>query len=164
MSSSARITADNSLARIVDGLTARLTRVTASGDFIPEVDGLRFLAIVPVVLHHLMSFYLMRRFPSLSLPADWESAGQASRSVAVFARGYHGVHVFFVISGFVLALPFVRHRLGRGPAPRLRAYYLRRIRRIEPPYLLALTLGFVIIWLTNPGRTVFIPHLAASAL
>ena len=33
-----------------------LSRITSSGNFIPEIDGLRFVAIVSVVLFHLYGF------------------------------------------------------------------------------------------------------------
>jgi peptidoglycan/LPS O-acetylase OafA/YrhL len=31
-------------------------RITSSGTFIPEIDGLRFVAIASVVMHHLTTF------------------------------------------------------------------------------------------------------------
>ena len=51
---------------------------------------------------------------------------------------------------------------GASAPLRFRAYYLRRIRRIEPPYLINLAVCFAIIWLINPGRSLFVPHLVAS--
>jgi peptidoglycan/LPS O-acetylase OafA/YrhL len=48
------------------------------------------------------------------------------------------VSLFFVISGFILGLPFVtQHALG-GKRVSLRAYFLRRLTRLEPPYVISL--------------------------
>lgn len=42
-----------SLAKVRNALVGRLRRVTSSSLFIPEIDGLRFVAIFLVVLNHL---------------------------------------------------------------------------------------------------------------
>jgi len=42
-----------------DWLADRLSRVTSSGEFIPEIDGLRFIAILAVVTLHVMAVYLI---------------------------------------------------------------------------------------------------------
>jgi peptidoglycan/LPS O-acetylase OafA/YrhL len=57
------------------------------------------------------------------------------------------VELFFAISGFILALPFARQHLGQGEPIRLKAYYLRRLTRLEPPYLIQLVFVLVITWL-----------------
>ncbi len=49
-----------------------------------------------------------------------------------------GVVLFFVISGCILALPFARHRLTGGKKVDLRKYFLRRLTRLEPPYVIAM--------------------------
>ena len=43
-----------------------------------------------------------------------------------------GVDMFFMISGFVLALPFATRYLAHGPRVSLRSYFLRRLTRLEP--------------------------------
>jgi peptidoglycan/LPS O-acetylase OafA/YrhL len=53
------------------------------------------------------------------------------------------VLLFFMVSGFVLGLPFVRNRRAGGGPVALWPYFRRRITRIEPPYLLVMTLLFV---------------------
>ena len=70
----------------------RLRRITSSGDYIPEIDGLRFVAILSVVLYHLYGF----------LP----NSGAGLPLQPAVSHGYRGVNLFYVISGFVLALPF----------------------------------------------------------
>jgi len=63
-------------------------------------------------------------------------------------QGRFGVHLFFILSGFILALPFVKQHLAHGRRVSLRRYYLRRLTRLEPPYIVALT-GFFFLALTT---------------
>jgi peptidoglycan/LPS O-acetylase OafA/YrhL len=119
-----------------------LKRKTNSTHFIPEIDGLRFFAIITVVLFHLNS--------ALS-----KSLGFTSLEGINFLGGKYdflqlgwwvirldlGVKVFFAISGFVLALPFVRNGLlGEGKPILIKDYFIRRLTRLEPPFLVSLML------------------------
>ncbi|WP_312682866.1 acyltransferase family protein [Stenotrophomonas chelatiphaga] len=81
----------------------------------PEIDGIRSLAIIPVLLYH---------------------AG-----VAGFSGGFVGVDVFFVISGYLITSILVRE-FSEGTYS-IASFYERRIRRIFPA--LIVVLGFVII-------------------
>jgi peptidoglycan/LPS O-acetylase OafA/YrhL len=64
--------------------------------------------------------------------------------------GTRGVFLFFTISGFILGLPFARRALA-NPAeidrrPFIyRAYLIRRVTRLEPPYVLTLFLRLILI-------------------
>jgi len=90
-----------------------LSRETSSGRFIPEMDGLRFAAIGMVVLFHLNGYLTVKsRLFYPTLPSDW--LAQAAYV------GFHGVELFFVISGFILGLPFAVHHLKGNPAVCLR--------------------------------------------
>lgn len=100
--------------------------------FRPDIEGLRALAIVPVVVFHA--------FPSL-LPG-----------------GYVGVDVFFVISGFLIT-SLLLDRLRSG-AYSVVSFYGARIRRIFPALfvMLALTVPLALMlpstgWLQAYGRT-----------
>src|SRR4051812_39015821 len=95
-------------------------RITTTGEYIPEIDGLRFIAITCVVFLHLGTYVGNFGHPD----------------IGIFSIGGKGVELFFVISGFVLATPFVRYRLAGGKPVRLKPYFLRRLTRLEPPYLL----------------------------
>lgn len=135
----------------------QLRRITSSGAYIPEIDGIRFISILMVIFYHLTGDILRHSPPGYvnslsSNPVYW-----------LGVRGIQGVLMFFVISGFVLALPFARNRLAGGRAPDLKRYYLRRVTRLEPPYIAVLLLFFVLKILT--GRGTFAdqwPHLIAS--
>ncbi|PKH70109.1 O-antigen acetylase [Stenotrophomonas sp. Betaine-02u-21] len=76
----------------------------------PDIDGLRSLAIAPVVLYH---------------------AG-----VPAFTGGFVGVDVFFVISGYLITSILARE-ISEGRYS-LASFYERRIRRIFPALLLVI--------------------------
>src|SRR5690349_19587132 len=63
----------------------------------------------------------------------------------IFSTGHLGVQLFFAISGFILSLPFARCWLGGEKAVSLGGYYLRRVTRIEPPYIIHLAFLFVYV-------------------
>jgi peptidoglycan/LPS O-acetylase OafA/YrhL len=62
----------------------------------------------------------------------------------LFATGNLGVKLFFAISGFILALPFARQYLCQGRRINLREYYVRRVARIHPPYVIHLAFLLVL--------------------
>ncbi|MBC8135138.1 MAG: acyltransferase [Fibrella sp.] len=54
--------------------------------------------------------------------------------------GFCGVHLFFVLSGYLLAVPYCKALLAGTPLPDVRTFYLRRFIRVLPPYFVALAL------------------------
>jgi len=114
----------------------KLRRSTNQGVFIPEIDGLRFFAIITVVLFHLNTSY-SRSYtpltPGLTLPES--SLPDLSW---YFKRLDLGVKVFFAISGFILSLPFLKHYLLGFRRVDVGDYFLRRLKRLEPPFLISL--------------------------
>lgn len=65
------------------------------------------------------------------------------------SQGRYGVHLFFMISGFILGLPFAASRLAGASPVRLKGFYLRRLTRLEPPYIVALTSFLALAAVTN---------------
>jgi len=140
--------------------------------YIPQVDGLRALAVLLVIGHHVFAEYLEQthRLGTQLLPRDWGLIGGRSPLVAWGLHLAFGVQIFFVISGFVLALPFARSMMERGEFPSTGMYLLRRVIRLEPPYVVSMTLLFA--WIVVPwhhpmwyGRVmlgVFGPHYLAT--
>lgn len=148
----------------IEWLAGKLSRVTSTGELIPEVDGLRFIAISAVLFHHLLSMFLSNsgRTPEVRTYADWFAAADQSWLVTPAYCGHFGVNLFFVISGFILALPFAKRAFNEQAAPDLKSYYLRRVTRIEPPYLLSLIVIFLIHWEQRGEGLRLIPNLIAS--
>jgi peptidoglycan/LPS O-acetylase OafA/YrhL len=133
----------------------QLRRITSGGRFIPEIDGLRFVAIASVVLYHLHGFVV----------ADGVVAQTHDSLRAAVEHGYRGVNLFYIISGFILGLPFAAHYLNAQPAVSLKAYFLRRLTRLEPPYILNLLISFaLLVSLQGASAGILLPHLGASLL
>ena len=108
-------------------------RETLSTDFIPVIDGLRFLAISMVVLYHVDVYILVEAAKFQFAPAVYYPWAN------ILSVGHQGVQLFFVISGFVLALPFMRERFGlTEKRVSLGGFFLRRLTRLEPPYVLCI--------------------------
>lgn len=114
----------------------KFRRVTASTHYLPEIDGLRFLAVfwVAIVMH--TTNYLDEKFYNSELIGTgyWRW---------FILEGTHGMYLFFMISGFILSLPFAKTFLTSGPKVDLKRYYLRRLTRLEPPYIIALLIFFL---------------------
>jgi peptidoglycan/LPS O-acetylase OafA/YrhL len=119
-----------------------LSRITTAGrTFIPQIDGLRFVAIMAVMAYHVRGFCLHRLGQP---PTAGGAVGYA------FDAGHLGVQLFFAISGFILSLPFAKQIAAGGPPVGLREYYARRLTRIEPPYLIHLCFLFALCALVLP--------------
>lgn len=106
----------------------------STGGRIPSLDGLRGISILMVLLGHLAG---TRGFPLSA------AAGNRTAVAAI------GVHVFFVISGFLIT-GLLLAELAATDRIRLSRFYFRRTLRIFPPYyaliaslVLAQALGFL---------------------
>lgn len=130
-------------------LSTRLGRITTSGRFIPQIDGLRFIAIFAVVFFHIASSMTVRD----------ERWGRHSLLRDAVSTGHFGVQIFFVISGFILASPFARHALLGAKAVSLKAYFLRRVTRLEPPYVVAMVGLFLVALYRGGSAGYYGPHL-----
>ncbi|MFM8950090.1 MAG: acyltransferase family protein, partial [Bacteroidota bacterium] len=121
-------------------------RTTNSTTFIPQIDGLRFFSIITIMFFHLNST-LSSSWGLARIEDSYELLGGGE---TIFDFGWWlrrldlGVKVFFAVSGFVLALPFIKRFLERAPFEPLSSYYKRRLLRIEPPFLVSLLLFTVV--------------------
>lgn len=130
----------------------KLKRSPARGRYIPELDGLRFLAILGVVFFHAHVHFFNAE------PIDQWSEVSASRWFEyTIGKGYFGVQLFFVISGFIIAMPFAKHHLGLRDKPKLKNFYIRRFKRIEIPYFITLSCSY--LWLVFAQGATFSEHL-----
>jgi peptidoglycan/LPS O-acetylase OafA/YrhL len=89
----------------------------------PEIDGLRAVAIVLVMLSHVQLLVSGRDY---------------------FQGGFIGVDVFFVISGYLIALILLKG-LGNNSF-RFASFYERRARRLLPALLAVIAVSFVFAW------------------
>jgi len=105
------------------------------------LDGIRALAALYVVLHHI--YWTAVSGPGVHLPA-W-----AFFLVGWTAYGSSAVGIFIVLSGYCLMLPVVRSADASLPGGSW-AYLKRRAQRILPPYYAALALSLLLIALC-PG-------------
>jgi len=142
---------------VITRFLLKFRRVTTSGNFIAEIDGLRFIAIGTVILFHLVV--------GLSIHAPDTFAKPSSTNIVslIALQGFHGVELFFIISGFILAYPFASHFLKGKNKVNLRSYFLRRLTRLEPPYMICMIIFFVLLVLfKNRNIHDLFPHFVAS--
>jgi peptidoglycan/LPS O-acetylase OafA/YrhL len=96
-------------------------------DYFPALTGLRGVAAGLVLLHHAWQF--------AGGPAHTVGSGWLSYPLhAPGAVGFMGVDLFFVLSGFLLALPFLSAVRGARSWPSLRVFYQRRALRVLPAF------------------------------
>ena len=105
----------------------------------PEIQALRAVAVLAVVAHHAA--------PRLA-PA-----------------GYVGVDVFFTVSGFLITGLLVREHARTGRID-FRAFYLRRIRRLLPAAVVALSAAALVtlLFVPEPAAQRYFGGIAASLL
>lgn len=111
-----------------------LKRPSSKDDYIPQVDGLRFVAIMLVFSFHLSEFLIKKN--DYSIQNHWLTP--------VSSNGTLGVLLFFTLSGFIIFLPFSKKAYSSDEYPSLKKYYLRRIKRLEPPYIINLLFMFFV--------------------
>ncbi|GHO87212.1 acyltransferase family protein [Dictyobacter formicarum] len=99
---------------------------------IAVLDGVRACAIIAVIMFHINL---------LALHNLWDLPDHPIAS-ALATFGGSGVTLFFVLSGFLLFMPYAKALLFQTAWPSLRQFYLKRALRIIPAYYIAL---FVII-------------------
>lgn len=106
----------------------------------PQLDGLRAIAVLLVILHHCWD-------KTINLPG-WAVISW------ITDKGWVGVDLFFALSGFLIGRILL---VNVGKPNYFRSFYIRRVFRIFPLYYLCLTvlLGIMIfsigIW---PGRPI----------
>ena len=103
---------------------------------IAPVEGLRGVAVLWVILFHC---FVLR-------PDDpWMRLAAASPLAPFVRNGYLGVDLFFLISGFLLAMPWFVHEERHRPPPSIAGFYARRFWRIAPAYYVQIVFLFVVV-------------------
>lgn len=112
--------------------------MTRPVDYRPDIDGLRAIAVLAVLLFHY--------------------------GVSWMPGGFVGVDVFFVISGYLITKGLAQDigQNGYRPGPLLIRFYNKRIRRIAPALLTVLAATLAAGWfLLMPGDYVSLAQSAA---
>ena len=95
------------------------------------LTGLRGVAATWVLALHVWQFGGGQRYPVAI-------AGWVFDPTWLLSCGYFGVDLFFVLSGFLLSLPYHRAAERRLPTPSLVRFWHHRVRRVLPAYWLQL--------------------------
>lgn len=106
----------------------RTSRAVPHG--LPALDGLRGVAVLLVIWCHIRGF-------TFGPSTEWLLEFKA-------ASGFLGLYLFFVLSGFLLFLPYARVFVGHGKWPSVRRFYMRRALRILPVFYAAILLLLVL--------------------
>jgi peptidoglycan/LPS O-acetylase OafA/YrhL len=104
-------------------------RGTAAAQHLDALDGLRALAIVLVLVHHLT-------------PGGDPNQGVRALVFKLAQIGWSGVDLFFVLSGFLITGILLRGKAAGRP---MSSFLMRRVLRIVPAYYLALLLVLVVV-------------------
>lgn len=96
------------------------------------VDAVRAVAALMVLLAHA-SFIANNGYPG--------TVGLALRQMLGA-----GVLIFFSLSGYLIAGPFLRALVEGRPLPSIRSYFVRRVARIYPAYWIAFAAVLLLLW------------------
>ena len=91
----------------------------------PEIDGLRCIAVISVVLYHAQIIIF---------------------NFQPFKGGFIGVDIFFVISGYLITSIILREIIKKGDFS-FKNFYERRLRRILPALLFVMLLSIPFSWI-----------------
>ena len=91
----------------------------------PEIDGLRAIAVVSVIVYHAQIFFLDHK---------------------IFESGFIGVDIFFVISGYLITSIIYKELVTTGTFS-FKHFYERRIRRILPVLLVVILASLPFAWI-----------------
>jgi peptidoglycan/LPS O-acetylase OafA/YrhL len=126
----------------------------ADRDRLAFADGLRAVAVMWVVLHHLAH--------GGHVPLLLENLPRAA--VTFLDLGFVGVTIFFVLSGYVMALTAQPLEMDGATASR---FVLRRLLRLTPPLYAGLVLALAVAWVESvlqPGSSMPSPASAVAHL
>lgn len=102
--------------------------------YLPELESLRGVAMLMVLSFHLDGLVRYMMLP--------RAGTLVSRFEALIRSGENGVSLFFVLSAFLLAVPFLAEGAG-GKRVEVRGFFQRRLLRILPLYYCGVTIGIV---------------------
>src|SRR4051812_42605748 len=107
----------------------KMLNETVKHERIPSLDGLRAISILIVLGYHLLWTYQFKN--------------DDVRIWKVILSGDFGVHIFFVISGFLITGILLREEKAQGKID-ISKFYLKRIFRIFPAYYFYLLVVYIL--------------------
>jgi len=136
--------------------SARESAAPGDRQYIAALTGMRGVAAILVFLYHYEALH-----PGIRLDLAVPLIGRILQFPLGF--GFAGVDIFFVLSGFLLTLPFARAALTENQGPPLSRYFKRRFLRVFPAYYAQLFVilaigGWFVSW-TPQTVTSFIAHM-----
>lgn len=116
-------------------------RASSPSNYIPQLDSLRFFAVLGVLVSH---YWIPQNLAWLLKDMDW---------------GWIGVHLFFVLSGFLITGILLDCRqmaedTFRSPLYFVRQFYFRRFLRIFPIYYAVI--GIALLTNLEPAREIWL--------
>jgi peptidoglycan/LPS O-acetylase OafA/YrhL len=136
-------------------LSAPSQPARADASFLPRIQSIRGLAALAVALHHGLIWLVIGGHHEIwNTPIGRTGGGAAGivRLLLSVCNGSAAVTVFFVLSGFVLALSLQKAPLD---LPACAAFWVRRFFRIYPAYVFSLVLIYAYLRTLHPGFRVF---------
>lgn len=132
-------------------------QLTDEADHQRVLTGIRGWAALSVFLFHV---WFLTGKPAFL----WTVAGVAVDLTPPVSIGFAGVTMFFVLSGYLLALPFAEWQAGLRDRPATPRYLVRRVLRVFPAYYAQLAVLLLLIgamgWPgTLPDTSAFLKHL-----
>ncbi|MEP7155230.1 MAG: acyltransferase [Betaproteobacteria bacterium] len=114
--------------------------------FSAGLTGIRALAALMVLAHHifalagprLLAFHIPLPGHDVQITWHW-----------LITCSWMGANLFFVLSGFLLAIPYAKQIEGIGPPVATGAYLLRRIRRVVPAYWVQIVILAVVLYFAS---------------
>lgn len=122
--------------------STRPAGIRASASFFPELESLRGWAILLVFLFHADG----------AITGDGRIGTTVSPALAFITAGHTGVTLFFVLSAFLLARPFLEEGYG-GRRVERKNFFRRRVLRIMPLYAAAVAAAVALSY-SNAGALV----------
>ncbi|MED9821151.1 MAG: acyltransferase [Christensenellales bacterium] len=120
-------------------------RAKPSLRYVETCDGLRTAAVLIVAWFHIWQQSWL--YPGFSV------LGQEINLDPLVRSGYMWVDMMILISGFCLYLPWARMRYEGGMPGAPLDFYVRRLIRIHPSYLLTIAIMFAVAMATNAYQT-----------
>jgi peptidoglycan/LPS O-acetylase OafA/YrhL len=114
------------------------------------LDGLRGIAVLLVLWYHIWEISF------LPAPVAWLEF--------IPETGFVGVHLFFFLSGFVIAYPFVRAALAAAPQPSWRHFAWRRFVKIVPSYVLCIIVAYALGYAQRQIGASTVPDIVSHLL